>query len=1209
MPPSAQEYLDLEIRILQRVDQGYPVEMTLGGQQEFPRGYLSADVIPWAASGDLAADGQQLFDKLLADPVLRGAWSEARGQSPQRRIRLRIDPTASELHVLPWELLHEGQVMLSAQVNTPFSRYLPIALRWGGAVQARPIRVLVVISNPDDLESKYDLPQMDMMLEEEVLEATFSTVSRQDLQANYLDAPASPERVEEALRKGYHLLHFLGHGAYSARRGQAALYMQDEAGHARRVMDDEFAALLARQGVQPHLVFLAACQSATRSTADAFRGLGPKLVSAGVPAVIAMQDNVTVKSARQFSATFYRRLLEHGQVDLAVNEARSTLLTCGRPDAAVPVLFMRIKSGKLWESEGAQEAIPARPALPPPPEPATLPEVTSFVGREAELAYYSGKLATLRLAVITGMPGVGKTTLASVLARRAGSDEKIFWHSFHENDGVEDAIWKLAGFLYWRGHKDLWEMLQGVQTSGGQLPPTRNLMDYAVQTLRGKGYLLCLDDLDHLSQEGLSLIGPLVQRLTGQQTSFVTTSQSVPDFVHMDDFDPLTGLSLEDTLTLLEQHGLPVDRTQDLKSQVYETQVLSRMGQQSLLSAEIVANLHARTGGNALFLTLAVDALKRTHAAARATFVVRLFLEQDIERFLMKDIDKTLTPEERSVMSAVAVLMGAPGTRDAIEAVLDGQNVRRTLTDLSERHLVNVSDGDAGREYSLNAIVRYFYYDSPSKSERQAMHRRAGAYYGTEEPNVLKAARHWLRAGEHSRAAGLVTERVGLFINRGEARSLRSVLESLTAQQVEAEQWAHVNLALGQAQAYLGETQIAQERYQAALQSVATLTESPETRDLKAAICRWFAELHYQCGEYPLALERVQAGLAALEGRETAEAAELTLVAAHVHIRRGDYESAQTKAQESLRLGFKLSHGTVLARAHNVLGRIEYHHGNYAPAIEQHARALAFYVQASDLIGAAKTHNLISMASVNSGQWSRAEQHARQAHELFQRLGDTLQCAILCNNLGFMARSQGRLDEAMAHCQASLELFQQTSPSLYVQSAAHATLGDILIRRGDIEAARRHLQTSLDYCEQIQARDFLPELYRLQAEAALALRPGDLTEATLRSQQSLSLARELGMRSDEGRTLRVVGEIATAQGQLDQAEAHLRDSLAILKQLGDEYEWARSQLALARLRVAQGDHRAGLAALDECEPVLARLGAALDLAQACDLREETARHI
>jgi hypothetical protein len=112
-------------------------------------------------------------------------------------------------------------------------------------------------------------------------------------------------------------------------------------------------------------VFLAACQSATRSTADAFLGLGPKLVSAGVPAVVAMQDVVTVVTARKFSGTFYQRLLAHGQVDLAVNEARSVLLTAGRPDAAVPVLFMRLKSGQLWgaEADARGEVLGAKPRI------------------------------------------------------------------------------------------------------------------------------------------------------------------------------------------------------------------------------------------------------------------------------------------------------------------------------------------------------------------------------------------------------------------------------------------------------------------------------------------------------------------------------------------------------------------------------------------------------------------------------------------------------------------------------------------------------------------------------------------------------------------------------------------------------------------------------------------------------------------------------
>jgi hypothetical protein len=343
--------VDLEIRIFQRGQDGYPVEITLGGQQEFPRGYLDEDVVSWTSSSSLADDGRRLFDTLFADGALREAWSAARGQTPRRRIRLRIDPDAAELHGLPWEMLQEGQAMLSAQADTPFSRYLPIALPWNAAVQERPIRVLVAIANPSDLQDRYKLAPVDVSTEREILESAFSTLDSDELQADFLDAPVTPERLEDALREGYHVLHFVGHGAFSARRGQAALYMQDGEGGARRVLDGELVSMIARQSVRPQLVTLVACQSATRSTADAFAGMGPKLVSVGVPAVVAMQDVVMIETARAFSATFYRRLLEHGYVDEAVNEARSTLLTAGRADAAVPVLFMRLKSGQLWGDE------------------------------------------------------------------------------------------------------------------------------------------------------------------------------------------------------------------------------------------------------------------------------------------------------------------------------------------------------------------------------------------------------------------------------------------------------------------------------------------------------------------------------------------------------------------------------------------------------------------------------------------------------------------------------------------------------------------------------------------------------------------------------------------------------------------------------------------------------------------------------------------
>ncbi len=346
-------YTDVKIRIFERRGDGYPVEIVLNGEQEF-RGALAADILPWVASGDPAQDGCVLFAALFADAALRDAWATAQHPESGRRVRLVID--APELHVIPWELLRaEGAEMLSAAAATPFSRYLSIAKAWGRPIQARPLRALAVIANPANLED-YNLAPLDAAAERAALEAAFSGLTA-DVQLDFLDPPASLARIEAALQTGYHLLHYVGHGVFSARRQQAALYMQDDAGLTALVQADALTGMLARQGVQPHLVTLMACQSATRATTDAFRGLGPGLVQAGVPAVVAMQDTVSLPTARLFSETFYRQLGRHGVVDVAMNAARSALLTGERPDAAVPVLFMRLRAGQLW-AETIEEPLP-----------------------------------------------------------------------------------------------------------------------------------------------------------------------------------------------------------------------------------------------------------------------------------------------------------------------------------------------------------------------------------------------------------------------------------------------------------------------------------------------------------------------------------------------------------------------------------------------------------------------------------------------------------------------------------------------------------------------------------------------------------------------------------------------------------------------------------------------------------------------------------
>jgi hypothetical protein len=359
------EYADLEVRILsqQQGKPGFPVEITLRREIEFPPGMLDESVLPWVPSGSPQTDGERLFALLFSDDRVKTAWSEARGQHPERRIRLRIDDRLPGLHAIPWELLRDPggpgasgpPQELAASRATPFSRYIAGQWRPGAPVLKRPVKMLVAIAAPDNLE-KYQLHPVDIAAE---WSAVQQAAADQQIELCLLPQPVTLASLEAALREGFHVLHFIGHGMFSLEQDQAALVMAGPDNQAQRVQDREIAAAFARclsagQAAENSLrmVFLTACQSAQRSPAGAFRGLAPQLVAAGVPAVLAMQDLLPMDTARQFTAVFYHQLLEHGLVDLAANEARSSVLAAGLRGAAAPVLFSRLPENRLLGQRG-----------------------------------------------------------------------------------------------------------------------------------------------------------------------------------------------------------------------------------------------------------------------------------------------------------------------------------------------------------------------------------------------------------------------------------------------------------------------------------------------------------------------------------------------------------------------------------------------------------------------------------------------------------------------------------------------------------------------------------------------------------------------------------------------------------------------------------------------------------------------------------------
>src|SRR5262249_39450488 len=155
------------------------------------------------------------------------------------------------------------------------------------------------------------------------------------------------------------------------------------------------------------------------------------------------------------------------------------------------------------------------------------------------------------------------------------------------------------------------------------------------------------------------------------------------------------------------------------------------------LSTELAGQLLARTEGNAKLLHLAVDVLQRVSDPAR--LMAALAEIDDIAVYLLHQVHEGLNEAEQAAMSAVAVLLGYGGSRDAIEFILGIDDGWDLLTGLRDRYLLIATPGAGGVEYVQHAMLRSFYYQRLSQGRRHDLHRRAGEYYASHHPDVLKA--------------------------------------------------------------------------------------------------------------------------------------------------------------------------------------------------------------------------------------------------------------------------------------------------------------------------------------------------------------------------------------------------------------------------------------------------------------------------------------
>jgi len=291
--------------------------------------------------------GGRLYEAIFSGGVrdcLASSLSKAEMRNAGLRLRLHISDTP-ELNDYPWEYLYNasGNRFLSLSEYTPLIRYLNLPQRIRPLTIDAPLAILVMISSPSD--------HVDLDVEaewEQLNKALAGLTDSGQVRVKRLVKPSLAELQRELRAGAYHVLHFVGHGEFDLGTEEGGLVLCDETGRGRVVTGERLGTIL-HDHRSLRLVVLNACEGARSSPTDPFAGVAQTLVQQGIPAVIAMQFEITDQAAIIFAREFYAATSDGYPVDAALTAARKAIYAEENDtEWGTPVLFLRAPNGRLF---------------------------------------------------------------------------------------------------------------------------------------------------------------------------------------------------------------------------------------------------------------------------------------------------------------------------------------------------------------------------------------------------------------------------------------------------------------------------------------------------------------------------------------------------------------------------------------------------------------------------------------------------------------------------------------------------------------------------------------------------------------------------------------------------------------------------------------------------------------------------------------------
>ncbi|MBU7010221.1 MAG: tetratricopeptide repeat protein [Theionarchaea archaeon] len=896
--------------------------------------------------------GIQLFQMLFSD--IKELFHECLNSE---RVDVILNTDDIELSVLPWELCYDedDDMFLGADSHCSLVRRDQTSARTFGRIDY-PLRVLIIVSSPMDLDEKGEYqPDPDEIME---LMAPLKEMEKKGMVTVDFLERASIKCIQDKLKTGYHIVHFIGHGSYHNEKGKGYLIIEDKQRNSKKMEGSQVARLF---GVNPpQLLILTACESSP---------LIPFLLTKRIPAVMAMQYTVLKDIAHQFIERFYSLLLKGDTTPQAVSSAREAVsLEEGitHPGWFTPALYMRSESILNINTD----------SVPTPPPKTTVERVDmdkdligaeNFVGRRKDLWLVEEALCedNLKMVVVTGIGGIGKSALAKKFVNRHRTKFKgvLGKKMVDPKMGVEGILVVLDQFLLQNGEQRFHAVME---------EPSLDLKLEVLNNCLKAGYLVVLDNFEVLIEDS-HIRGKDIEKFV-QGVLFGDHSSKVI-------------ITSRYQFTFRDEKGGGLVKYVDLSELSFQfaRQLLEN---QEITDIEIQKGIYRKVGGNPQFLE-SFAGLAKTRTSERLLEDLTPVREK-IGEWLLNELVGELHEEAVSVLKMFSVFR-RPVERGAFDVLgADGDIIDK----LVYYSLVKVDKGidDMGNQYvyySMHQGVRDYCHSLFSGDEKITAHAEAAEYYRirfekerADFLDIFELHYHLFESEQYEEAGNLIEDIFESLYMWGFREELIGLLvQTIKTTAGETKAWGLFDLA--KVLDALGNYKEAEKYYTQSLE----LAESLGDKQGIAISLHQLGMLQYGQGNYKEAEKYYTQSLELAESLGDKQGIAISLgQLGNLQEDQGNYKEAEKYYTQSLELTESLGDKQGIASSLHQLGNLQYGQGNYKEAEKYYTQSLELAESLGDKQGIASSLHQLGILQEDKESYKEAVEYYITSLAIFLEL-------------------------------------------------------------------------------------------------------------------------------------------------------------------------------------------------------------------------------